>query len=626
MFLKPLKRPAKAPESYAIADVESRQWINFLMVGFYDGIKYRYFTEERAFIYFLFSEENDVNTIYSHNGGRFDFLFFMKAAFELYSENFIVEGMIPRGSSLLCFSVSEKFETGDDEIIKKLKKKQIISKENGVVTYRGRTITFWDSLAMLPFSQRSLAINFKVDHLKGEIDYEKMDKVTEEVITYNKSDCIGLYEIIEKYHNWPLIRYAGSAKTMAGQAMRVFRTFMKSEIGSLGAYSDMFVRGSYFGGRTEIFKPLYRGSKINPITCYDVNSLYPTVMAANDFPTHVKYTTNEYEPGAMGIYDAEVYVPEDIYVPPLGTMVEINKTSKFVFPVGQFRGRWSTIELEYARSVGVKILSTSKGIIFSNGGRIFEKYIAALYDIRLKAEKNSVDDILAKLLMNSCYGRFGIRKDREQVCEDTFDEGVSPLFDLKLSDGKIVSLMTKPVVLNNMFSNVAIAAWVTSLARIHMHKIYMADQQSLYYTDTDSLYTTRKFESGKSLGDLKKEYDMEEACFLLPKTYAGIIIKEDGTSQKKVVMKGFEKKIREGFTMNDFVMGLEGELQMLRARNPPKMATFRTAGRKGSLLYMMGESERQIRSKYDKRRIIKTRSGYDTEPLVIRDDVVINLN
>jgi hypothetical protein len=90
-------------------------------------------------------------------------------------------------------------------------------------------------------------------------------------------------------------------------------------------------------------------------------------------------------------------------------------------------------------------------------------------------------------------------------------------------------------------------------------------------------------------------------------------------------MKGFEKKTREGFTMKDFMMGLEGELQMLRAKNPPKMATFRTAGRNGKFLHMMDASVRQIRSKYDKRRIIKTHSGYDTEPLVIKNDMVINL-
>ena len=638
--LDPMPLGETKDETFAVADIESAGWVNFLVVGHTTRIKgdliFKTFTDMRQYFWWLFSEEQPVDVIYSHFGGKFDFLFFMRTVF--YMEEFLIEDIIPRSSSLLCIKVTEvgKSKNGKDHNGKKLSKKQIIKREGGTTHYRKRSIHFRDSSAMLPFSLRSLCKNFHVKHPKLDIDYEKITKVTPELIEYLEHDCKGLYEVIEKYYEWPLIKKAGTTFTMAGQAMRVFRTFLKKPIYSLSEGVDEFVRAAYFGGRTEIFKPLFMGSQKNLLSVWDVNSLYPTVMRENDFPTNFRYSTYKYNPKEMGFFDAEVDVPLDMYVPPLGTVLKVDGTNKFIFPVGRFSGRWSTVELEYARSLGVKIIKTGEGMVFSNGGPIFKEYVDELYKIREASESDSVDNVLAKLLLNSCYGRFGLRRDRESVILDHGQEGVTPLLEIATDEpNTFIRLVTEPKRLDKSFSNVAISAWVTSLARIHMHKIYLKCEKNLYYTDTDSLFTRQKFAISKGLGALKHEYDCDSACFLLPKTYiahhsekvfkSGLYDKKGDPvmTNKKIVMKGFDKKKIQHFEPLDFLEALEGDLRMLKVTNSPKFATFKSAIRKNKFVTMLDEQDRQIRSVYDKRTIYKTKDGYDTKPLVIKNGEIV---
>lgn len=583
-----MKQMGKELEPFWVCDIESRNWVEFITIGLTDGRDFWEFGSIKEFFEFLFSHGSVKKTIYAHFGGRFDFLFLLEYVF-LESE-YIINEMIPRGSGILCFDVKDA---------------------------DGRVLSFRDSSGLLPFGLGSLTENFHVAHKKLEYDFSKI--VTgKELTEYLTNDCFGLHEVIEKFRSWPLIRRAGAAHTIASQAMKVFQTFMDEPIYSCTKSVDEFVRAAYFGGRTEIFRPLFTGGR-DPLACFDVNSLYPTVMRENSFPVKFQGFTYTYNPDVMGFYDAEVEVPDDMYVPPLGTMWEVNGDKKFIFPTGRFRGRWSTMELEYARSVGVKIISTGQGAIFQNGGMIFKKYIDELYRIREASARDSVDNVLAKLIMNSSYGRFGIITDREQIVVDDGELGVKPFAELGRGDRK-VRLMTRPTTLKT-FSNVAISAWVTSAARVHMHKLYMKILDRLWYTDTDSMFTTHEFEDVKGLGGLKKEYSCKAACFLLPKTYVADQVEGMGDKIKKVVMKGFDKRKIQNFNFEDFVTALEGDLKRLRATQPEKMATFKTALKKDKVVTLLPESIKEIRSRYDKRIIFKdSRQNYDSRPHKIKDN------
>lgn len=488
--LKPIERDESRPiPNFAVCDIEARNWIEFLTIGYYTKItekdevkdEYRHFESLDEFCDFCFSASQQRDVIIAHFGGKYDFNFILKA-FYIRHEKYFIHKMIPRGSGLLSFYVStykraKKSEVEEDDEV-------IYVTRDGEHFIEERRIEFRDSSGLLPHSLASLAENFKVEHQKLEIDYDKITEVTPELLKYLEYDCRALYECLEKFYSQPLIRGAGAASTMASQALKVYRTFMTNEIKSLAPDVDDFVRNAYFGGRTEIFKPFYvQDHDKSMLRCFDVNSLYPSVMRDNEFPVRLKKETNKFDDSQMGFYEVTVNVP-DMYIPPLGSVFSDGNWGRFIFPTGTFRGFWTSEELKYAMSLGVKILKVHKGLVFSSGGHIFKDYIEHLYDVRKKAVKGSVDDMVAKLLMNSTYGRFGLQLEREQLEFDQGQMGVDPYLEFHLKDNLYFRIVKRDVILDSTFSNCAIACWTTSLARILMHKQYVQASDDLYYTDS----------------------------------------------------------------------------------------------------------------------------------------------
>lgn len=713
MILKPLDRSEpKRDIRFATMDLEAWKWINFIVAGFYDGQTnvYRYFSTLKEYVDFSydFCRQNKIKNIFAHFGGKYDFNFLLKEL--TFSDKYSVDCIIPRGASILSFDVRLKGR-----------------KKSFSLTYR-------DSSALLPFGLASLGDAFGVPVLKSQMDFENIKEVWDNVdyskklrltlmddpnddessieryeieydehgkvkryydkkekvwheqlynrailLDYLQKDCISLYQVIEKFYDWPLVKDSGPSTTTASQAMKIWRMYLDTEIHSITSPKvDEFIRENcYFGGRTEIFRPLFdatydlkknehkfskealselKKQKGKKLYYLDVNSLYPTVMQQNDFPIRYK-SVQMGEQGYLstlsdfGFWDVEVEVP-DMKIPPLPINHTFkNGTKKLIFPIGNFRGKWSSYELEYAKSLGVKVKKYHMGYIFENGGKIFKKFIDELYAIRLEAKKNNdgVGNMNAKLIMNSCYGRLGLLTDRTNLVIDDGSLGLKFHSEIEIN-GRTVRFMEKAVSLDKSFTNVAIPAMVTSYARVLMHKLMLeVGEDHVYYTDTDSIFIDKPWESGDNLGELKLEYTCESACFLLPKTYVNDGI-EGEKVVKKITMKGFPKKKIQGFTMNDFIHALRGDLERLKIRSEAKFATLKQAVRNGEFLMMTNdpetkrriderkeaeyfkltgkrkkfvkdhyeESYRNIRSQYDKRII--TKQGLTSKPIRLENN------
>jgi hypothetical protein len=654
--LKPLQGESKKKEiRFAVADIEAHDWINFDCIGFYDGFnqEYRYFESLKTFTddIFDYCKANKLTSVFAHNGGKYDFNFFLSSM--LFNKRFKVIDMIPRGSGLLCFSIVE---------VKSKSKKKF-------------KLTFRDSIALLPFGLRKLGQSFKVNVQKEEIDYKNAKYIFEdkdyvpvmmknekfkvffkgkllknykkgfhshkfityedhsghEVIkhkkiytkddykSYLKSDCISLYQILEKFYSWPLVQKAGGCFTIASQAVKISRLYLDEPIYKISERPDKFIREGYFGGRTEVFRPLFdskydtrknkaqfeksalkefqKQRKHKSLKYYDVNSLYPFCML-NELPIRLigHCEGNHYHKNRMGAWKAEIFVPPEIKIPPLPIKhVFADRTEKLIFPTGLVKGVWSTYEIEYAKSLGCEVKKIHEGYTFENGGKIFKKYINALYAMRLKAKErgDGVTDLLCKLLMNSTYGKFGIVIERESLEIDVGQAGVKFHSEVtKRDSGETVRLVSKEKVLKTSFVNVAIPFYITSYARVHMHKnvIRKAGYDNCYYMDTDSLFTTTTFKEGDKLGELKMEYEMSSACFLLPKTYINDGV-EGESFTKKLTMKGFDKRKIKNFTFSDFRDTLRGETDKLLSQQDSKFATLKTALQKGRFLAMMNDPE-----------------------------------
>ena len=612
--LKPFKKNhtsrIRKPKKWCTYDIEGHEWIKHVVSALF--VKHDEYDEDlvffksvNEFIKYIMRKECDIEEVYCHFGAIYDFLFILDDCFKTGHAD--VVDMIPRGNGLLMFTI----QRGD------------------------KIVTFKDSSAILPFGLDSITKNFGVKHLKMKMDRTKITHDTPEVRTYLESDVKGLYESIEKYMEWKPIKEVGMKSTIASQSIQILRKYLPTEIPSLSKQCDSFIRQGYFGGRTEIYKPVYDTPK-KQLNVYDINSLYPYCMKAFDYPVIPKKFDDDYELGrGVGYVDCVVKIPE-MYSPPLPVVQKIHKAVKLIFPTGTVRGVWSTLELEYAASLGVKITKVYKFLEFHKPVPVFREFVDVMYDIRCKSEKNSVDNTLSKLILNSCYGRTGLNRLRESLVFDEGQVGFKPLYELAGKSGEVIRIGKKVDYAQNSFSHVGIAAWVTSAARITNHKKQAELNFNVWYTDTDSFFTPQKLKTSEGLGELKLEYAIDRACFLLPKTYLlethediFKYIEESGNevrTNKKLAMKGFDNKVINGFTFDDFAQAIEGDLKRLKVNTKGKMARMRAAWSRGEVLKVMDDSTKQIRSRYDKRRIIKTRSGgYDTEPLIVKNGKVMNI-
>ena len=180
--------------------------------------------------------------------------------------------------------------------------------------------------------------------------------------------------------------------------------------------------------------------------------------------------------------------------------------------------------------------------------------------------------------MNSLYGRLGMKT--EQLITEIYDLNDRPqnIAVKRLSDSHAESIrdifkLDRNVVvvrskLPDMFKddndfldytdhtdvNVAIAAFITAIARVLMSYFKNNPDFKLYYTDTDSVVLDRPLPEhmvGDKLGQLKLEHVIQKAVFLAPKVYCII----DELGEEIIKIKGLSSDVikRTGINFETFV-------------------------------------------------------------------------
>lgn len=560
--------------NFGTFDIETKNWKDFLLMGSYNGKIYKEHTSMENFIEHCFLSGSPASTYYAHFGGIFDFLFVFDFLFSKNSP-LKIKGIIMQGRKILAFTINHS---------------QI-----------KRNVKFVCSSGLFPFSLKELTHSFDVEHKKLDEDVTLFKKVTPQMQKYLFNDVMGLYEAIEKFSQTDFIRDIGIKLTRSGTSFEVFKKCFKPKLPFIPNDIKDFARLSYFGGRTEIFRPLYQGKK--PINCYDINSLYPSVMHDFEYPGEFSHWQCDLCLDEFSISHCLVTCPENIKIPLLGTKIN----DKYIFPTGTFEGHFTNVELKKAIDLGYKIEKVYRTAVFKNAKKIFKEFISFFYNERKKTDC-PVKKIVYKDLMNHLYGRLAINEERESItltpseASRIYVEFIRPQGNIRLySEQK--KLFT--------YSNVVFSSFVTSYARLRLFSYLEILGDDLYYCDTDSVFTTRKLENSKELGKMKLEYSMDEACFLLPKTY--MLKNKQGDVIKK--MKGFPKKNLGHIQFSDYIGCMEGSIRMPAVKTSGGLAGLKTALKKGEILTVLPDSQKQLRHKYDKREIYKKKNKYFTKPI-----------
>jgi DNA polymerase elongation subunit (family B) len=186
---------------------------------------------------------------------------------------------------------------------------------------------------------------------------------------------------------------------------------------------------------------------------------------------------------------------------------------------------------------------------FKRGDNTFRDLITILNQMKIEGQVQGKPTIrnLAKLLMNSMYGRFGLKPNLgatniinpEDIgqwkaawfIDNQIELGNKLLIDLRPNLEYIYKTHGEETYQNSILrysnnNNVAIAGAVTAYSRILINQFKLKALElgaELFYSDTDSIVINRKLPveliSSTELGLMKLEHIIEEGIFVMPKVY-----------------------------------------------------------------------------------------------------------
>lgn len=308
-----------------------------------------------------------------------------------------------------------------------------------------------------------------------------------------------------------------------------------------------FVRLGYYGGRVEVFREKFEtdgagdlGSQV--LNYGDVNSMYPWAMLG-DVPIELAFVKDGHidieraSRSHLGFVACTVNIPTDCYLPPLPYRPDRDK-GKLTFPVGRFSGVWATEELALLGRCGGRVEKVTRSVWF-RGGPLFRTYVEHWYKLRDKkrADYDVAMDLIAKLFLNSLYGKMGMISERERLWffptdEDFTEHKLVPIADAFFGAYKETTVSDPPYVIPH------IAAWVTARSRARLWSLMfdmLARGYRIYYCDTDSIITDAPISDSPALGDLKTVCQIRRGLFVAPKMY----FLEQADGERFIKAKGF---------------------------------------------------------------------------------------
>lgn len=478
----------------AVIDLETDPFehgrlIQPFVAGFYDGERYITFWSDdcvKRMVDFLEAEPEPF-TIFAHNGGRFDYFYFIK----------------------------------------------FIERELKIVN--GRIIQAWlgkhelrDSFAIMPFALEQ--------YQKTEIDYakftkERREKHRDEILSYLRTDCVDLHTLCVTF-----LQEFGDSLTIGSASMKQLKKFHKFKSGN-GEYDKRFRNDFYFGGRNQVFKS---GIIQGPIRVYDVNGMYPFAMRDYLHPVSTGiYQDNSVQSNTCFISVRGTNMGAFPTRAADGSLDFTVETGTFHTTIHEFHAA-----LETGTFKPDKILKT-----FGFSERIsFDTFVNHFYDARNKARAvgDKIRTLFYKFVLNSGYGKFAQNPENyadwfitevgeyppewhecTKACEQECRKRWTPAF----ISGNDYIIWERP--LGELFYyNIATGASITGASRsLLLRGLHMA--RSPYYCDTDSIIckSLDATISDTALGAWKLEATGDTAAICGKKLYA--IFDSNGECIKK---------------------------------------------------------------------------------------------
>lgn len=360
---------------------------------------------------------------------------------------------------------------------------------------KSNKITIYDSLKVLNFSVEEVAKAFNLPIRKLELDYttkrERWHKLTPHEIDYIRNDVEIMARAMNFMYEKGLTRMTIGSNALANYKESVSN--FKHYFPVLSPDCDADIRRSYKGGFTYL-NPIWKDKISGQGIVLDCNSMYPSVLRYEMMPFgEPLHFDNKYQ------YDP-CY---PLYVQVISCVFEVKPG---FIPTIQIKNSLSFMPNEYLTSSGGELVTLTLtsvdlelffqhynishihyggGYKFKGCTGLFTKYIDYWTEEKIKAGKegNKALRTIAKLCLNSLYGKFGlaIKTSRKHP--------------YLAEDGRVRYYIGAQEIRDGIY--IPIAAFCTSYARKKIIEVSMSIRRwskqkygkDLYiYSDTDSCH------------------------------------------------------------------------------------------------------------------------------------------
>jgi hypothetical protein len=403
----------------------------------------------------------------------------------------------------------------------------------------GNTTEFRDSYKKLVMSVRAIAHTYNLDISKGDIDYHAFRPIgyepTEEEWDYLRRDVSIVGQALKILLDNGMTRLTAASDALQDYKGSISAAQFAQYFPVISLEMDKDIREAYRGGFTYA-APQFKQRHTGPGMTLDYNSMYPSVMR------------NELLPWGEPVWDrntpeTDEEYPLAIYFLTISGKLKPNHIPCVQLTVGNGRMRLpeyvSEFECEEIAVTNIDLALYEEhydlDIISYNGGYKF-KAMRGLFDTfidkwaKVKAESKGGMRAIAKLQLNSLYGKFGSNPD------------ITPKIPI-YENGQVKFIEGMQEMRDPIYT--AMAVFITSYARDVMIREAQKNYDIFAYCDTDSQHLLcveipafySKIKEKKSyvrisdsreiqldvhpnnLGAWKHEYNFIDAMFVRAKCY-----------------------------------------------------------------------------------------------------------
>lgn len=431
----------------------------------------------------------------------------------------------------------------------------------------------YDSLKKLPFSVEVIGKAFNLGSNKVEVDPEfytrernENHEITEEEYLYIYSDLEVMADALEIQFNQGLKAMTSGSDSLKGYKDVISTKTFEKLFPILSLEDNEEIRWCYRGGFTWL-NERYANKDIGGGIVFDVNSLYPSQMYYQPLPfgKPIKFNGKYVEDEDYPLYTQHIrceFILKEGYIPTIqlknqGLMFKQNEYLK--------SSKGETVDL-YLTNIDLKLIEEHYDLydVEYVGGWKFRSKVGMFKEfidkwMLVKATNKGAIRMLAKLMLNSLYGKFATNPKVTGKIPYLKEDGSNGFTLPKDENGNVVDEFKDPVY-------TPIGVFVTSYARNLTIRTAQKCYDRIIYCDTDSIHlegteipdVIKDVIDDNKLGYWKHESTFQRARFIRQKTYI-----EEIDGKLHVICAGMPDRIKEKVTWENFHVGFSANGKLL---------------------------------------------------------------